>query len=48
MKKSSSKTPSKRKALEKPKVEKLGSFLSITLSKKSTPGDGVFACGTKG
>lgn len=31
-----------------PSVTKYGSFLTVTLSKKSKPGDGTHNCGTKG
>ena len=37
-----------KKPLEVPVIEEYNSFLATTLSKKSTPGDGTFACGTKG
>jgi hypothetical protein len=29
-------------------IERIGSVQEITLSKKSTPGDGTHACGKKG
>lgn len=37
-----------KKTLELPVIREYGSFLSITLSKKSTPGDGTHANGVKG
>ena len=37
-----------KKILEQPIVKQYGSFLTVTLSKKSSPGDGSFANGVKG
>ncbi|MGL5784906.1 MAG: lariocidin family lasso peptide [Alphaproteobacteria bacterium] len=37
-----------KKVFKKPEIRNYGSFAAVILSKKSSPGDGIFGNGVKG